>query len=73
MDAYFVCHGFVRARSGTITEFDIPGAGTGALQGTFAITNNSEGAITGFYVDASGVNHGFLRIPEGRRDDYSSR
>jgi hypothetical protein len=43
------------------TTFDVPGAGTGAGQGTFTYCNNPAGAITGYYIDASGVSHGFLR------------
>jgi hypothetical protein len=56
-----VAHGFLRLSGGTITTFDAPGAGTGPGQGTFSIGNNPSGAITGYYVDGSNVNHGFLR------------
>ena len=48
----------------TITTFDAPGAGTGALQGTRALAINPSGTITGFYCDAVGC-HGFLRVPDG--------
>ena len=34
-DAGNVYHGFLRARNGTITTFDVPGAGAGSGQGTF--------------------------------------
>jgi hypothetical protein len=61
VDAGYVCHGFERARDDRITRFDVPGAGTGAWQGTFPVTNNAEGAITGHYVEADGVYRGFLR------------
>ncbi len=54
-------HGFLRARDGTFTTFDAPGAGKGANQGTFASSINPAGAITGTYKDASMVSHGFLR------------
>jgi hypothetical protein len=50
----------VRAADGAITTFDAPGAGTGFLQGTIAASFNPPGAITGFYLDASNVSHGFL-------------
>lgn len=59
IEANFVFHGFVRAANGTITSFDVPGAS----QGIFALSINPMGAITGYYTDASGVNHGFLRTP----------
>ena len=62
-DAGNVSHGFLRAKHGTITGFDVPGAGTGAGQGTFAVSINPEGAITGYYADSSDVFHGFLRNP----------
>jgi hypothetical protein len=61
VDANSVAHGFVRARDGTFTEFDVLGAGTGAGQGTFCIGNNAAGVTTGYYVDARNVNHGFVR------------
>jgi hypothetical protein len=60
VDASSVQHGFVRAPSGTITEFDPTGS-------IFTNPNaiSKPGEITGFYVDASGVGHGFLRAPDG--------
>ena len=42
---------------------DVPGAGTGSGQGTTPFNNNPADAITGFYIDASGVVHDFLRTP----------
>ena len=42
------------------TTFDAPGAGAGT-QGTFPLAMNPSGAITGYYFDASGAFHGFLR------------
>lgn len=59
----YVAHSYVRAPDGTITVFDVPGAGPG---GTYSSCINSEGVIVGSYVDPSGVNHGFLRAPDGR-------
>jgi len=55
-------HGFVRAPNGKFpfTPFDPPGS-TGAFNPPYAI--NSAGAITGYYVDANSVNHGFLWTP----------
>jgi hypothetical protein len=55
----------VSAQGPTITTFDAPGAGTGPGQGTMGIAINPAGVIAGAYTDANGVNHGFLRAPEG--------
>jgi hypothetical protein len=46
-----------------MTMIDVPGAGTGPHQGTFPSDVNPAGAITGYYIDADGVYHGFLRTP----------
>ena len=65
------CHGYVRAANGAFTQIDAPDAGTGPFpQGTFpseftAAGINPTGAITGFYVDASSAQHGFVRAPTG--------
>jgi hypothetical protein len=53
----------VRASSGTITTFEAPGAGAGAMQGTVCFSINSAGAIAGTYIDANYVYHGFVRMP----------
>ncbi|MGA7048496.1 MAG: hypothetical protein WBY98_19685, partial [Candidatus Sulfotelmatobacter sp.] len=45
--------------------FNAPGAGTGAGQGTISNSINPAGAITGYYLDASDVYHGFLRAADG--------
>jgi hypothetical protein len=65
IDANGAFHGLLRARDGTITAFDVPGAGTGSGQGTFTSGINPVGTITGESVDATGVNHGFLRARDG--------
>jgi len=64
-EASSVTHGLLRARDGTITTFDVPGAGTGAFQGTFSGGINPKGVIAGVYTDANNVNHGFVRAPDG--------
>src|ERR1700728_97662 len=50
-----------------IITFDAPGADTttGSFNGTFASGMNNWGAVTGSYVDANNVYHGFLRTREG--------
>ena len=70
------CHGFVRAANGTFTQIDAPDAGTGPFpQGTFPSEFtpagiNPAGAITGFYVDANAVRHGFVRAPGGTITEF---
>jgi hypothetical protein len=65
LDANNVYHAFVRNTDGNFLTFDAPGADTtaGDFNGTFAASNNDIGAITGYYVDATNVAHGFLRTP----------
>jgi hypothetical protein len=55
-----VYHGFVRTAAGTITPFSIPAAGTGVLEGTLASGINTAGKVTGAYLDANSVLHGFI-------------
>ena len=50
---------------GTFITFDAPGAGTGFFQGTFPSSISPAGAITGFYLDANSLGHGFLRASNG--------
>jgi|ERR1035441_4784457 hypothetical protein len=52
-----------------IIVFDAPGAGAtaGSGFGTFPNSINNAGAITGHYIDANNVNHGFLRSPGGEK------
>ena len=65
-DTNGINHGFIRAASGTITEFDVTGAGTtGLFPGTIPSSISSTGDIAGFYSDTNGVNHGFWRAAGG--------
>src|SRR6266568_4430801 len=61
LDASDVYHGVLRAPDGTMTTFDVPGAGTGPFQGTLTENISTPGVVTGNYLDASDVNHGFVR------------
>jgi hypothetical protein len=56
-----VSHGFVRDQHGVLTEFDVPGAGTGPFQGTTVYNIAPNGAVAGFYLDSNNVFHGFVR------------
>ena len=60
IDSGNASHGYVRARDGTITTFDVPGASQ-----TSALNINPAGAIAGSYSDASYVSHGFVRASDG--------
>jgi len=73
-----VTHGFLRTRKGRLITFDVPGAGSvpglylmgtpagpTCGQGTYAMSINPEGAITGSYLDENSLGHGFLRAPDG--------
>lgn len=62
-DGYSIFHGFFRTPDGTITLFDVPGAGTHENQGTLPLAINDFRVVTGFYRDTNGAAHGFLRLP----------
>jgi hypothetical protein len=59
-------HGFLRARNGTFTPFDLPFPGA-YYPNPSAI--NPAGEIAGYYFDAIGT-HGFLRIPARQDESY---
>lgn len=65
LDANGVYHGFLRRPNGDVLTFDAPGADLtpGDFNGTFPQTINVFGAITGNYVDANFVSHGFVAVP----------
>ena len=72
-DGFTINHGFLRAKDGTVTTFDVPGAGTGFNQGTAPLGITPAGEIMGLYVDANNVTHGFLFLRRGDRDDPNDR
>lgn len=51
--------------AGTFTTFNVSGAGTAAMEGTFAIAINSAGEVTGMYSNSPGVLRGFVRDVHG--------
>jgi hypothetical protein len=70
-DGFNVYRGFLRTKDGTVSIFDAPGAGTGAVQGTIPIGITPGGVIAGVYVGPNdgnffGVYHGrgFLFQPQ---------
>lgn len=66
VDSSMALHGYLRTAKGTVTTFDAPGGGTGAIQGTVSMSLNREREVTGFYLDGSSAFHGFVRSPRGK-------
>jgi hypothetical protein len=66
-DADSLYHGFLLDKKGAVTTFDAPDAGNvpGFFQGTVPWAINTNGDITGYYVDATNLNHGFVRDKHG--------
>ena len=71
-DANNNLHGFVRTRDGRITQIDGPGActltdNTNCTQTLVSLETgiNAEGSIIGWYFGPDGVNHGYVRSPDG--------
>ena len=67
--------GFVRAPDGTITEFHVPGAGTGPVPLTGVGTDwdlNPAGAAAGNYSDLNNVWRAWLRAPDGTITQFSA-
>ena len=60
-------HGFARARDGTITRFDAPGAA-----GTLGYFINIGGTIVGPYYDANGASHAYIRAPGGSFTEFDA-
>lgn len=52
----------------TVISIDVPGAGTGALQGTVAIGVDAAGDVAGTYIDSMGADHGFVCLANGTID-----
>src|SRR6266545_784989 len=67
IDADNLNHGFLLDKNGAVTTFDAPDAGNvpGSLQGTLPWGINTNGEITGFYIDGTNVVHGFVRDKHG--------
>ncbi len=78
---YWVCskdlsscsvHGFVRSASGKYTVIDVPDAGPDGYsgQGTYPQGINDLGDVSGIYVDANSVFHGFVRSAGGHIETF---
>jgi hypothetical protein len=68
-------HGFVRTPDGKYNSFDAPGASADGLDGggTFPAGINDLGEVSGNYVDANFVVHGFVRRADGRITTFDVR
>lgn len=64
---YGVYYGFLRSPEGKVTKLSEPNADTthGDFNGTYPMSLNSWGAITGLYQKVDEVFHGFIREPNG--------
>ena len=56
----------------TLTTFEVPGAGTGPMQGTIASSIDTAGDIAGTYLDSNGIAHGFVRTANGTIKTYTA-
>src|SRR5215813_3375731 len=69
IDADNLNHGFLVDKNGAVTTFDAPDAGkvpnSFPLQGTLPWGINTNGDISGFYIDETSVYHGFVRDKHG--------
>jgi hypothetical protein len=65
IDASGVYHDLLRDSDGKITEFDPPGVGTAAGQGSAGGAINQESTIVGDLHDKNNVLHGFVRTRNG--------
>ena len=75
LDNQGVFHGFLRAPDGTIAVFDAPGAGTSSGTGTQTAGTdalNSEGTVTGDYLDANFTWHGYVRAADGSFAEFDA-
>ena len=71
-DASLVNHGWLLTPQGRLTNFDAPGAGTGAGEGTWGNCINPAGEIAGEYQDTSLVYHMYLRAPDGTMTTFDA-
>lgn len=53
-------HGFLRTSGGMFVSFDVPGS-----QLTAPSVINNEGTIIGYFLEATGYGHGFMRVRDG--------
>jgi hypothetical protein len=66
IDEKGVCHGFIRSSSGTITTFNVSGAGDGFFEGTIGNGINSTGTVVGYAANDSDAYEGYVRAAAGQ-------
>jgi hypothetical protein len=71
-DDSYGTHGFVRARDGKFTNFDVPGSDP-VVGCTCPTGINDLGLVTGYYIDTNGVGHGFVRTPGGKVTNFDDQ
>jgi hypothetical protein len=73
-NAMGVTHGFIRAADGTFTTFDAPDAGSTSpgIEGTMPFAVDSNGDVTGTYIDANHAYHGFVRSADGTITEFDA-
>jgi predicted membrane protein len=65
-------HGFIRAASNKITEFDAPGSFIAVGAGTLPWGVNDVGTVAGYYRDLNGHIRGFLRDANGAITEFDA-
>jgi hypothetical protein len=71
VDSDNVAHGFTRSASGTITPYNVTGAGTSAGEGTTAFAMDAGGVLIGFYISSTGTYVGYERSSAGKFTTFS--
>jgi hypothetical protein len=66
-----VTHGFVRSPDGSFTPVEAPGT-TEPGSGTFAVSINDAGDMTGYYFIGTGTRHNFVRRPSGAFREFDA-
>jgi hypothetical protein len=60
------------AQTAAFVSFEAPDAGTRSGAGTVGISINKSGTVTGYYIDASGNTHGFVRSASGQITEFDA-
>ena len=66
------CVAPLAAQTAAFVSFEAPDAGTRSGAGTVGISINKSGTVTGYYIDASGNTHGFVRSASGQITEFDA-
>jgi hypothetical protein len=69
--AFILLSTVLSAQSPSFVSFDAPDAGKSGKQGTFPTSISQTGAVAGWYIDAGGAVHGFVRLTSGQVLEFS--